>query len=146
MDKLMHADSSGEYCGSESDQVKRRDRRGYIDTISNPANFRELWIYIRLKMEWVDQSNRNHIPVSALVPDRDAIFTTGIELSNNIRMRSKCFSLQNKPYYQDERCNLQSLQHFLGNLHSFLNSVDEIRLANIKFNLNPKRFSSLYKH
>jgi len=87
-----------------------------------------------------DQSNRNHIPVSALSPDRDANFTTRIELSNNIRMRSKCFSLQNKPYYQDERCNLQSSQHFLGNLHSFLNSLDEIRLADIKF----KRFQQVF--
>ena len=87
-----------------------------------------------------DQSNRNHIPGSALVPDRDAMFTTRIQLSNNIRMRSKCFSLQNKPYYQDERCNLQSLQHFLGNLHSFLNSLDETRLADIKF----KRFQQVF--
>jgi hypothetical protein len=37
-----------------------------------------------------DQSNRNHISASAPVPDRDATFTTRIELSNNIRMRSKC--------------------------------------------------------
>ena len=42
VDGQVDADSSGEYCGSESDQVKRRDCRGYIDTISNPANFREL--------------------------------------------------------------------------------------------------------
>ena len=48
--------------------------------------------------------------------------------------------LQNKPYYQDERCNLQSSQHFLGNLHSFLNSLDEIRLADIKF----KRFQQVF--
>ena len=41
-----------------------------------------------------DQSNRNHISASAPVPDRDATFTTRIELSNNVRMRSKCFSLQ----------------------------------------------------
>ena len=87
-----------------------------------------------------DQSTRNHITVSAPVPDRDEIFTTRIELSNNIRMRSKCFSLQNKPYYQDERCNLQSSQHFLGNLHSFLNSLDETRLADIKF----KRFQQVF--
>ena len=58
----------------------------------------------------------------------------------NIRMRSKCFSLQYKPYYQDERCNLQSSQHFLGNLHSFLNSLDETRLADIKF----KRFQQVF--
>jgi hypothetical protein len=87
-----------------------------------------------------DQSYRNHIPASAPVPDRDAIFTTRIKLSTNIRMRSKCFSLQKKTYYQDERCDLQSLQHFLGNLHSFLNSLDEIRLADIKF----KRFQQVF--
>ena len=38
----VDADSSGESDDSESDQVKRRDCRGYIDTISNPAHFREL--------------------------------------------------------------------------------------------------------
>ena len=38
-----------------------------------------------------DQSNRNHIPVSALDPGRYAIITTRIELSNNIRMRSNLF-------------------------------------------------------
>ena len=35
----VDADSSGESDDSESDNVKRRDRRGYIDTISNPAYF-----------------------------------------------------------------------------------------------------------
>ena len=35
----VDADSSGESDDSESDSVKRRDRRGYIDTISNPAYF-----------------------------------------------------------------------------------------------------------
>ena len=35
----VDADSSGESDDSESDFVKRRDRRGYIDTISNPAYF-----------------------------------------------------------------------------------------------------------
>ena len=44
-----------------------------------------------------DQSTRNQIPVSAPVPDRDEIFTTRIELSNNVRMRSECFSLQTQP-------------------------------------------------
>ena len=37
----VDADSSGESDDSESDNVKRRDRRGYIDTISNPAHFHE---------------------------------------------------------------------------------------------------------
>ena len=35
----VDADSSGESDDSESDNVKRRDRRGYIDTILNPAYF-----------------------------------------------------------------------------------------------------------
>ena len=35
----VDADSSGESDDSELDNVKRRDRRGYIDTISNPAHF-----------------------------------------------------------------------------------------------------------
>ena len=35
----VDADSSGESDDSESDHVKRRDRRGYIDTTSNPAYF-----------------------------------------------------------------------------------------------------------
>ena len=38
----VDADSSGESDDSESDNVKCRDLRGYIDTISNPAHFREL--------------------------------------------------------------------------------------------------------
>jgi hypothetical protein len=38
----VDADSSGESDDSESDHVNRRDRRGYIDKISNPAHFREL--------------------------------------------------------------------------------------------------------
>jgi hypothetical protein len=38
-----------------------------------------------------DQATRNHIPVSAPAPDRDEIFTTRNELSNNIRMRSMLF-------------------------------------------------------
>ena len=89
-----------------------------------------------------DQATRNHIPVSAPVPDRDEIFTTRIELSNNVRIRSKCFFFTPNTiwYYQDERCNLQSSQHFLGNLHSFLNSLDETRLADIKF----KRFQQVF--
>ena len=37
----VDADSSSESDDSESDNVKRRDRRGYIDTISNPAYFHE---------------------------------------------------------------------------------------------------------
>ena len=37
----VDSDSSGESDDSESDNVKCRDRRGYIDTISNPANLRE---------------------------------------------------------------------------------------------------------
>ena len=40
--RQVDSDSSGESDDSESDHVKRRDRRGYIDTISNPANLREL--------------------------------------------------------------------------------------------------------
>ena len=47
----MDADSSGESDDSESDNVKRRDRRGYIDTISNPAYFRKSWIQIRFENE-----------------------------------------------------------------------------------------------
>ena len=35
----VDVDSSGESDDSESDNVKRRDRRGYIDTILNPAHF-----------------------------------------------------------------------------------------------------------
>ena len=42
---------------------------------------------------------------------------------------------------KDERCNIQSLQHFLGNLHSFLYSLDEIRLADIKI----KRFQQAFQ-
>ena len=38
----VDADSSGESDDSESDNVKRRDRRGYIDKISKPAHFHEL--------------------------------------------------------------------------------------------------------
>ena len=38
----VDADSSGESDASEQINVKRRDRRGYINTISNPAHFREL--------------------------------------------------------------------------------------------------------
>ena len=38
----VDANSSGESDDSESDNVKRRDRRGYIDLISNPAHFRVL--------------------------------------------------------------------------------------------------------
>ena len=38
----VDADSSGESDASEQINVKRRDRRGYINTISNPAYFREL--------------------------------------------------------------------------------------------------------
>ena len=74
---------------SESDNVKRQDRRGYIDTISNPAYFRKSWIQIHFDYEVGDQSNQNQIPVSAHIPDRDSIFPTRIELSNNLRMRSK---------------------------------------------------------
>ena len=87
----MDADSSGESDDSESDNVKRRDRRGYIDTISNPAYFRKSWIRIRFENEVGDQSNQNQIPVSAPIPDRDSIFPTRNELSNNLRMRSKFY-------------------------------------------------------
>ena len=52
-----------------------------------------------------DQSNPNQIPVSASVPDRDAIFTTRTEPYDIISMRSIFF-------FQDESCNLQSLQQF----------------------------------
>ena len=52
-----------------------------------------------------DQSNPNQIPVSAPVPDRDAIFTTRTEPFGNISMRSIFF-------FQDRSCNLQSLRHF----------------------------------
>ena len=38
----VDANSSGESDDSESDNVKRRDRRGYIDLISNSAHFRVL--------------------------------------------------------------------------------------------------------
>ena len=38
----VDADSSGESDDSESDNVKCRDRRGYIDLISNPAHFHVL--------------------------------------------------------------------------------------------------------
>jgi hypothetical protein len=38
----VDANFSGESDDSESDNVKRRDRRGYIDLISNPAHFRVL--------------------------------------------------------------------------------------------------------
>ena len=38
----VDADSSGESDDLEKNNVKRQDRRGYIDTISNPAHFREL--------------------------------------------------------------------------------------------------------
>ena len=34
----VDADFSGKSDDSESDNVKRRDRRGYIDTILNPAH------------------------------------------------------------------------------------------------------------
>ena len=81
----MDADSSGESDDSESDNVKRRDRRGYMDTISNPAFFANHESEFVLKMKWVI------IPVSAPIPDRDSIFPTRIELSNNIRMRSKFY-------------------------------------------------------
>ena len=66
----VDADSSGESDDSESDNVKRRDRRGYIDTISNPAYFfANHESEFVLKMKWVI------IPVSAPIPDRDSIFT-----------------------------------------------------------------------
>ena len=91
-------------------------------------------------MEWVINPIGNTSLCQLLFPIVMHFFTTRIELSYNIRMRSKCFSLQYKPYYQDERCNLQSSQHFLGNLHSFLNSLDETRLADIKF----KRFQQVF--
>ena len=35
----VDANSSGESDDLELDNVKRRDRRGYIDLISNPAHF-----------------------------------------------------------------------------------------------------------
>jgi hypothetical protein len=91
-------------------------------------------------MEWVINPIGNTSLCQLLFPIVMQFSTTRIELSYNIRMRSKCFSLQYKPYYQDERCNLQSSQHFLGNLHSFLNSLDETRLADIKF----KRFQQVF--
>ena len=37
--RQVDANSSGESDDLESDNVKRRDRRGYIDLISNPAHF-----------------------------------------------------------------------------------------------------------
>ena len=48
----VDADFSGSKSDdSESDKDKRRDRRGYIDTISKPAHFRDLYIQNCLKME-----------------------------------------------------------------------------------------------
>ena len=50
----VDADSSGESDDSESDIVKRRDRRGYIDTTSNPAYFfANHESEFVLKMKWV---------------------------------------------------------------------------------------------
>ena len=67
----VDADSSGESDYSESDNVKRRDCRGYIDTISNPAYFffANHESEFDLKMKWMI------IPVSAPIPDRDSIFS-----------------------------------------------------------------------
>jgi len=138
----VDANSSGKSDDFESDNVKRRDRRGYIDLILNPAHFRVLWIQIRFKMERVINPIEITSLCQLLFPIVMQFLRPESSSHTNIRMRSKCFSLQNKPYYQDERCNLQSSQHFLGNLHSFLNSLDEIRLAAIKF----KRFQQVLIH
>ena len=70
----VDANSSDESNHFESDNVKQRDRREYIDLISNPAHFLRFMSPNSLENGVGDQSNRNHIPVSALVPDRDAIF------------------------------------------------------------------------
>ena len=139
----VDADSSGESDDSESDNVKRRDRRGYIDTISNPAyffaNHESKFV---LKMKWVINQIRIKSLCQLLFLIVIQFFPTRIELSNNLRMRSKFhFILFFHSKRKDERCNIQSLQHLLGNLHSFLYSLDEIRLADIKF----KRFQQAFQ-
>ena len=107
----VDANSSGESNDSESDNVKRRDRWGYIDTISNPAHFRELWIIIRLKMKWV--INRHEIiSLCQLLFPIVMKFLRPESSSQIISECDLCFFLQQKTYYQDERCKLQSLQHF----------------------------------
>jgi hypothetical protein len=123
---------------SESDHVKRRDRRGYIDLISKPAHCSVVWIQIRFKMEWVI----SHIGITSRCQLLFKIMMQILRPESSSQIISECdlsvFHNKNKPYYQDERCNLQSSQH--GNLHSFLNSLDEIRLADIKF----KRFKQVF--
>ena len=95
-----------------------------------------------LKMKWVINQIRIKSLCQLLFLIVIQFFPTRIELSNNIRMRSKfCFTLFFHSKRKDERCNIQSLQHFLGNLHSFLYSLDEIRLADIKF----KRFQQAFQ-
>ena len=79
------ADSSG-----ESDNVKRRDRRGIIDTITNPAyffaNHESKFV---LKMKWVINQIRIKSLCQLLFLIVIQFFPTRIELSNNLRMRSK---------------------------------------------------------
>ena len=93
-------------------------------------------------MEWVINPIGNTSLCQLLFP----IVMQFLRPESSSQSISECdlsfFPLQNKPYYQDERCNLQSSQHFLGNLHSFLNSLDEIRLAHIKFTRFQQAFNS----
>jgi hypothetical protein len=88
-----------------------------------------------------DQSNWNHIPMSAPVPDRDSIFTTRIKLSNNIRMRSSFFYSKINHITKMKDAISSPCSIFLEICTAFLNFLDEIRLADIKF----ERFQQVFQ-
>ena len=59
-----------------------------------------------------DESKQNQIPVSAPIPDRDSIFPTRIELSNNIRMRSKFYFIL---FFQFKRKHITMMKDAISN-------------------------------